>query len=74
MVGWGIPEKINQQAAQAMKQLLMFVRGVVLFFRLPTSPTVQEHTHRSRAMGAPARWAEVDFPTGKNLAHCSART
>ena len=31
-------------------------------------------THRSRAVGAPARWAGVDFPTGINLAHCSART
>ena len=66
MVGWGIAEKINQQAAQAVKQLLMFVGGIVLFFRLPTSPT--------RAVGAPARWAEVDFPTGINLAHCSNRT
>ena len=31
-------------------------------------------THRSRAVGAPARWAGVDFPTGINLAHCSDRT
>ena len=35
------------------------------------SPTVQEHTHRSRA---PALWAEVNFPTGINPARCSART
>ena len=31
-------------------------------------------THRSRAVGAPARWAGVDFPTGINPARCSART
>ena len=31
-------------------------------------------TYRSRAVGAPARWAGVDFPTGINLAHCSDRT
>ena len=31
-------------------------------------------THRSRAVGAPALWAEVNFPTGINPARCSART
>ena len=31
-------------------------------------------THCSRAVGAPARWAGGDFPTGINLAHCSACT
>ena len=38
------------------------------------SPTTRGHTHRPRAVGAPALWAGVDFPTGINLAQCSAHT
>ena len=38
------------------------------------SPTGRGLTHRPRAVGAPARGAGGDFPTGINLAHCSART
>ena len=33
------------------------------------SPTARGLTHRPRAVGAPAQWAGVNFPTCINLAH-----
>ena len=34
---------------------------------LSDSTTAQRHSHRPRAVGAPAQWAGVDFPRVSNL-------